>query len=110
MPHFTIAENVEEGLKQAGGARRDDLGYCYHTFRIRLPDGKTEWQTVLSRLVDAGWQMQGAPVIVGAEDAALRHVLISMLHVEPRPLEIRGELRIRGEIHGDAELRGQLRS
>ena len=110
MSHFQITENVEAALQQAEGSRRDDLGYCYHTFRIRLPDAKTEWQAVLSRLVDAGWQVQGAAVVVETANPALRHVLVSMLHAEPRRLEIRGELRIRGEIHGEAELRGQLRS
>ena|ERR1043166_5178883 len=107
MPHFQIAENVEDALKRAGGSRADDLGYCYHTFRVRLPDVKTEWQAALSKLVDAGWQLQGAPVVVEGTDAAPSHLLISMLHVDPRPLQIRGEVRIHGEIHGVGEIRGQ---
>jgi len=122
MLHFPITENAEEALKHARDSRRDDLGYCYHTFRIRLADGKTEWQPLLSKLVDAGWQLQGAPVVIEAPVAAdkpgvaeetktePRHLLVSMLHAEPHPLQIRGELRIHGEIRGEAELQGQLSS
>src|SRR4051794_26531073 len=109
MPHFQIAENVEEALQQAGNSPRDALGYCYFTFRIHLTDAATEWQSVLSRLVDGGWQVQGAAVIVEAASPAPRHILISMLHAEPHPLEIRGGLTISGEIRGHAELRGELR-
>ena len=106
MSHFPITENLEEALKQAGRSQRDDLGYLYHTFRISLPDEKTEWHAVLSKLVDEGWQLQGTPVVVEAADAAPRHVLISMLHAEPHPLQIRGVMRIRGEIHGEGDFRG----
>ena len=109
MPHFPITETVEEALKQAGRSRRDDLGYLYHTFRIRLPDVKAQWQPILSKLVDAGWQLQGTPVVVEAIDAAPCHVLISMLHADPHPFQIRGELRISGEIKGGGEIRCQSR-
>ena len=110
MPHFLITETVEEALKGAKSARRDDLGNCYHTFRINLVGAKVEWEAILSSLVDAGWQLQGAPVIIDATPARPRHILLSMLHAEPRPLEIRGELRIRGEVIGGGELRGELRN
>jgi hypothetical protein len=106
MHHFPTTETTEEALIQASRARRDDLGYCYHTFRITLPEGKLEWPAVLSALVDHGWQLQGTPVVVDATDAVPRHVILSMLHAEPRPIEIRGELRIRGEINGAGEIRG----
>jgi len=108
MAHFQVTENIEEALKRAGGSRRASLGYCYHTFRIRLPDPKAEWQSVLSKLVDAGWQLQGAPLVVEAVDASPCHLLISMLHAEPHPLQIRGELRINGSFGGGAELRGEV--
>ena len=107
MAHFPITKNVEEALQQAVGSRRDDLGYCYHTFSIRLSDSQNEWQGLLSELVDAGWKLQGTPVVVEATDAAPRYVLIAMLHAEPHPLEIRGEVRIRGEINGGGDLRGR---
>jgi hypothetical protein len=106
MPNFQTTENVEEGLKQAMDSRRDDLGYCYHTFRIRLHDAKTEWQTVLTELVDAGWQLQGAPVVVETADSTPCHLLISMLQATPQPLQIRGEVRIHGEFNGGGEVRG----
>jgi len=110
MPHFPITDTVDEALNQARKSNRDDLGYCYHTFRVHLADGKTDWQPVLSKLVDAGWQLAGAPLVVEKNNDAPRHLLVSMLHAEPRPLEIRGSLRIHGEIHGEAELRGHFRS
>lgn len=106
MSHFPITDTIEDALKQAGRSKRDDLGYLYHTFRIRLPDKNTEWHAVLSKLVDEGWQLQGTPVVF--EAATPRHVLIPMLHAEPQPLQIRGVMRIRGEINGEAELRGGL--
>ena len=128
MQHFPITETVEEALNQVGRSRRDDLGYLYHTFRIRLPDANTESHAilsklvtfrirppdtnieshaVLSKLVDAGWQLQGIPIVLEATKAAPRHVLISMLHAEPRPLQIRGDLRISGSIEGRGDLHGQ---
>lgn len=101
MPHFPIAENVEEALKHAHRSRRDDLGYLYHTFRIRLSEAKTDESIILSALVDVGWQLQGAPVVVEATGTLPRHVILSMLHAEPHPLQIRGE--IRGELRGHSE-------
>lgn len=103
-PRFPITESVEEALKNVGRSRRDDFGYCYYTFRIHLPDANTQWHPALSKLIDAGWQLQGTPVILEEIGITPRHVVISMLHAEPRPLQIRGELRIRGEIQGGAEL------
>lgn len=110
MPHFQIVDSVEEALTQANSSRRDELGYCYHTFGIRLPDADSEWHTVLGQLVDAGWQLQGSVIVVDATDVVPRHVLVSMLHAVPRPLQIRGALRLAGEIHGEADLRGEIRS
>jgi hypothetical protein len=109
MSHFSITENLEEALQQARRSKRDDLGYLYHTFRIRLSDDKPGWPAVLSNLVDAGWQLQGSPVVMEAADATPRHVLISMLHAEPRPMEIHGMMRFRGEFNGEAELHGHPR-
>ena len=124
MPHFPITETVEEALEQAGRSCPDDLGYRYHTFRIQLTEVKrdvlgcpyhtfhiqlteatTEWQAVLSKLVDAGWQLQGTPVVMEATDAAPRHILITMLHADPHPMQIRGELRLE-DIHGHARFEG----
>jgi len=109
MSHFPITDTLEEALKQARHSKRDDLGYLYHTFRIRLSDEKAGWSALLSNLVDEGWQLQGTPVVIEAAETTRRHVLISMLHAEPRPLEIRGTMRLRGEINGEAELNGHPR-
>jgi len=49
-------------------------------------------------------------VLVEASDTHPRHVIVSMLHAEPRPLEIFGELRITGELHGSGEFRGHSAS
>ena len=110
MPQFPITETVEEALKQARASHRDDLGYLYHAFRIRLADANANWQNILSGLVDAGWQLQGAPVVIEATDSHPRHVLFSMLHAEPRPLRIHGEMRLRGEISGGGDFHGQFGS
>jgi len=110
MPQFPICESVEEALKKARASRRDDLGNLYHTFRIRLADANANWQTILSGLVDAGWQLQGTPVVIEATHPQPRHDLFSMLHVEPRPLRIHGEMRLRGEISGGGDFQGQFGS
>ena len=110
MQHFPLTETIEEALKGAKNSRRDDLGNCYHTFRIVLFGEKIEWETILSALVDAGWQLQGAPVLIEATAARPRHILLAMLHAEPRPLEIFGDLRIHGEVIGGGKLRGELRN
>lgn len=108
MSHFPITENLEEALHQARRSKRDDLGYLYHTFRIRLLEEAPGWPALLSHLVDEGWQLQCAPIVIEAADATPRHVILSMLHAEPRPLEIRGVMRLRGEVEG--ELQGCPRS
>lgn len=107
VTQFPIRDDVAQALRFAGESRRDDLGYWYCTFRIRVEDSQMDGATILGQLVDAGWQLQGGPVLVEASDSHPRHVIVSMLHAEPRPLQIRGELRIRGELHGGGELRGQ---
>ena len=53
MPHFPITASVEEALKQAGQSRRDNLGYLYHTFRVRLPDAASDWQALAKQAI--GW-------------------------------------------------------
>jgi len=109
MTHFPITETIEESLRLAQRSPCDDLGNRHHTFRVQLPDEKADWHSVLGKLVDEGWQLQGTPVLFEATDGAARHILISMLQAEPRPLQIHGELRLEGEIHGRAELRGEVR-
>ena len=107
VAQFPIKDDVADALKFAGQSRRDDLGYWYYTFRVRLEDSQKDGTTIVGQLVDAGWQLQGGPVLVEASDTRPRHVIVSMLHAEPHPLQIRGELRITGELHGGGELRGQ---
>ena len=107
MSHFAISKDITAALQQAQQTRRDDLGLCYHTFRVQLVEPSTNWQAVLTELVDAGWQLQGGPIVIDPTEAAPRHVLISMLHSAPRPLRIQGHLEIRGGIQGEAELRGE---
>ena len=108
MSHFSISKSATEALQQAAKTRRNDLGLCYHTFRVQLTEPTNDWQPVLTVLVDAGWQLQGGPIVLHATDSAPRHVLISMLHADPRPLRIGGHLQIRGSIQGEAELRGEI--
>lgn len=108
MSHFSISKSTTEALQQAAKTRRNDLGLCYHTFRVQLTEPTNDWQPVLTVLVDAGWQLQGGPIVLHATDSAPRHVLISMLHADPRPLRIGGHLQIRGSIQGEAELRGEI--
>jgi hypothetical protein len=107
VAQFPIEEDVADALKFAGQSCRDDLGYWYYTFRIRLEDGQMDGTTIVGQLVDAGWQLQGGPVLVEASDHRHRHIIVSMLHAEPRSLQIHCELRITGELHGGGELRGQ---
>lgn len=105
MPHFPITETVEDALALARRARRDDLGYCYFTFRIALTSATGDWSVVLSRLIDAGWQLQGGPHVVETTGEGPRHLVLSMLHAEPRPLQIRGEVRMHGDIRCENETR-----
>lgn len=109
MIKFPISENIEEALKLSVQSRSDELGYSYHTFRVRLDNNETDWKIMLSTLVDSGWQLQGTPTVMEAKGELPLHILISMLHVEPRPLVIRGELRIRGDFSGGGELRSEPR-
>ena len=101
MPHFPITESIEAALKQARRCPRDGLGYCYYTFRIALTPATGDWSAVLSQLIDAGWQLQGGPNVIDATDGVPRHLVLSMLHAEPRPMRIRGGLRLHGEIDGE---------
>lgn len=79
MVHFPITENVESALALASRSRRDDLGYCYHTFRITLTRATGDWQEVLTRLINEGWQLLGGPHLVNAPGVP-RHLVLSMLH------------------------------
>ena len=108
MSQFSISKSIDDALQPARETRRDDLGLRYHTFRVLLTEPPDDWQAILTALVDAGWQLQGGPIVLHATDSAPRHVLISMLHADPRPLRIGGHLQIRGSIQGEAELRGEI--
>ena len=108
MSHFSISKSTTEALQQAAKTRRNDLGLCYHTFRVQLTETTNDWQPVLTVLVDAGWQLQGGPIVLDATESAARHVLISMLHSDPRPLRIRGHISMKGEMRGDGEIRGEI--
>ena len=74
----------------------------YHTFPIQLPDGPQTGKYYSPSLVDNGWQLQGTPVVVEAAGSHPRHVILSMQHVEPRQLLMRGEINGGGELRGGA--------
>ncbi len=96
-----VSQTIEDALQKADRCRPDGLGSAYCTFRILATAAKTPGE-VVSQLVAAGWHLVGGPVQVGATGDVPEHVIVSMLRHEPRPLEIRGDLRIGGEIRGVA--------
>ncbi len=106
---FPIEKDLEQAMHGARRGPRDAIGNLHHTFRIELPADDPGGQRLISRLVDQGWQIQGAPMVIDTvgstadHDPVPRHLLISMLHCEPRPLEWRGELH--GEVRGESRLR-----
>jgi hypothetical protein len=105
MSQFPITKHLQEALATAERSRRDALGYLYYTFRSELNADDPQGHQFVSRLVDKGWQLQGTPLIIDATPEIPRHLLISMLHAEPRPLEIRGEFEGRGGFRGVADAR-----
>jgi len=96
-----VFQTIEESLQKAARCRPDGLGAAYFTFRILASAAKTPGEMV-SQLVAAGWHVIGGPVQVPATTDVPEHIIITMLRHEPRPLEIRGDLRIGGEIRGVA--------
>ncbi len=105
MNEFPIAENLESALIHAKRCRRDAMGYLFYTFRVQLTDEDKNGHTVLSLLVDHGWQLQGGPFVVETSADSVRHVIITMFQAEPRPIrfgiEFRGGADIKGELQGD---------
>ena len=73
---FPIKEDVADALNFAGQTRRDDLGYSYYTFRVRLEDSQLDGKTIVGQLVDAGWQLQGGPVLVEASDTTIENLYL----------------------------------
>lgn len=96
-----IFKTTEEAIQNAGRSRPDGLGTAYYTVRILASAAKTPGE-IISQIVAAGWHLIGGPVQVPAIGDVPEHVIVSMLRHEPRPLEIRGDLRIGGEIRGIA--------
>ena len=109
MSKFPISDTIDDALRDAGRTRPDGLGQRFHTFRIVLGDEDPLGHGVISRLVDHGWQVQGGPLVIEAAEATPRHLLISMLHAEPRPLEVHGHFNLGGEIRGEGRLDGEAR-
>lgn len=107
MSAFPITEDFESASKRARQTRPDGVGCTYHTFRVRIGADDETGHGLLTCLVDEGWQLLGGPVVIEATEEIPRHVVLTMLRSEPRPLEIRGRLELRGntEIRGEAELR-----
>lgn len=104
MSKFPITENLESAIQQAKGSRPDGLGSIRHTFRVQIAAEDVNGHEILTQLVNQGWQLRAAPVVIDATKGAPRHVLLSMLRAEPRTLRIHGELNNRGS----AEFRGEI--
>lgn len=103
----TVSPDVQAALKQAHSMPLDAIGNRYHTFRVELLDSGLSMTDLLSQLVDHGWHMMGSPLVVEACDTRPRHILVSMMRSEPRPIEVRAHLNFDGRIEAHGELRGE---
>lgn len=102
-----ICQSVEEALEKTREIKPDALGTKYHTFRIALSDGMENGNFIISALASNGWHLIGGPVLIEAVNGHPRHILISMLSSDPRPLEIRHRLKMHGEIRGEFQGDGE---
>ena len=102
-----IFKSIEEALETTREIKPDALGTKYHTFRIALSDDMENGNFMISAIASNGWHLIGGPVHIEAVNGHPRHILISMLSSDPRPLEIRHRLRMHGEIRGEFQGDGE---
>lgn len=106
MKPSSISENVESALRDADRNATGMLGQTFHTFRIRLPSASSQANLTVAELVSVGWHLIGGPVVVPASGDEPPYAIISMVRVEGRPGQIRGEFHFSG---GGGEIRGEIR-
>jgi hypothetical protein len=91
--------------QKATQERPDALGCVYHTFRIEAASSKLAAGALVSSLVAAGWHLLGGPLRVPAASEIPKHIFISMIRHQPRPVNVRGDLR---DLRFGGEFRGQI--
>jgi len=104
MQAFSIQKNLYVALKRISREHRDALGYLRHTFRIELDNSQMTINSVLSDLIDRGWQMVANPIIVERKGKTPRHVIFSMIHSKQEPLRM--QFRARGGFDGEMRSEG----
>lgn len=109
MSRFPLFDSLDDALRDAGRLPPDALGQRFYTFRIVLADEDPLGHGLISRLVDQGWQIQGGPLVIEGVEKTARHLLVSMLLAEPRPLEVRGHFNLGGEIRAEGQIDGRTR-
>lgn len=107
MPAFSIQQDLDVAIKNISREQRDALGYLRFTFRIELKDPGAPVDSLLGELIDRGWQMVACPIIVEMKKDIPRHVILPMIHGEPRPLRIQGHMEFRGESRLEGEIRSE---
>lgn len=104
-----VCPDLKSALDLAQSKRPDAVGNRFHSFRIELQDPGPTATDLVSQLVDNGWHLMGLPLVVEASEDRSKHLLVSMMQSNPRPLELRAHLNLEGQFRADGELRGESR-